>query len=63
MLEVSALLDTPLHTQDLQLRGYCGWAAAGLQAKVHAADQGSPILWDHLQDCSNDLLLDLCSVS
>ena len=51
MLEDSTLLNTPLQTKGnivLQLRGYCGWAVASLQAKVHEADQGSQILWDHL---------------
>ena len=41
-----------IHTCSLciKLRGYCGWAVAGLLAKVHEADQDSQSQWDHLWD-------------
>ena len=34
--------NTEIH---MHFRGYCGWAQAGLQARVHEADQGLQILW------------------
>ena len=34
----------------IRIRSYYGWAVASLQAKVHEADQGLQILWNHFWD-------------